>query len=200
MGLYLVPAHQDNIDASITKSVPSAFVLRYLRDPDFEQLVSASGGASNYYCWAMTERNRSKFMRMTPGDEVMLTVRDTGKFGFIGDVLHTVDCVEFGNGLWPSVPNDPWRLVYFLEDVEPIDIDKAMFLTHLGYKPNFPVFGTIRVRDENIVRILQNHSSVRKYVRALQTGDALAALNVDDNHAGEQKQETSPKEKFLRPK
>jgi hypothetical protein len=33
----------------------------------------------------MTESNRSKFMKMRRNDEIMLTVRDSGKFGFIGE-------------------------------------------------------------------------------------------------------------------
>ena len=39
MGLYLVPAHQDNIDVSISSGVQSAFLQRYLHDQDFQKLV-----------------------------------------------------------------------------------------------------------------------------------------------------------------
>src|SRR5947209_4086 len=100
MNIFLVPASRENIRATVEGSVPIEIARRYLRPTEFERLNQVLGPRDRFNCWAMTEGKRSTFVQMRPGDLVVMTLRNTGHFSYVAEILYTLESIELGNFLW----------------------------------------------------------------------------------------------------
>lgn len=172
MNLFLVPANKDNIGRSIAAPVAWKLLEGNLAPSQVAKIRGQYGDQTPVHCWAMTEGKRGTFSQMQTGDMALFAVKSTGKFNYKGLVALTLECpIEFGNNLWPFIPKDPWTLVYFLKDVVAIDIEKVRLVTDLGYQPNFPVYGAIRVGPERVKALIDSYGSLTKALEAMQAGE-----------------------------
>jgi hypothetical protein len=156
MNLFLAPGTEENLNRSIRKSVGRDVVAAHLSGDEIAALDRAAGNAS-LHCWATTQSKASVFEEMSPGDVVLFTQRATGKFNYLAHVIFKIDSESLGRALWSFVPNEPWRLIYFVEGVEEVGIDKTRLVTEFGYKSNFDVPGFIRVPSTRLTAVLDRH-------------------------------------------
>jgi hypothetical protein len=66
----------------------------------------------------------------------------------------------FGEALWPVVPGLPWKYIYVLDRVRRIDLPKDQLLRKLGYEPNYPVYGFIRVTPSRVREAVSSAGSI----------------------------------------
>ncbi len=165
--LFLVPADKSNIKQSIQKKVRFEDASLYLNHSDKNRLRSILGQDESFNCWAMTESNRSMFNRMEKGDYVLLTIKGTGKFDLVGKIKGKLESESLGNKLWSFTPGKPWSLIYLLDDLKAISIDKQKMVQLLGYKSNFPVYGSIRVQKQNLNVAIANYGDIESLINAL---------------------------------
>lgn len=164
MSLILAPAALENLEVSIISGVPRSEILSHLDDrarSDFEQFVPIG---QNAQCWAMTETRRAVFRAIHPGDEVMFTTKGTGRFSYIGSVVGQIESEALGNHLWPVVGAKPWKLIYFLNNIEPISVDKTRFVERIGFSKSFQVPGVIRVDRPQANAIQRKFGTFRAYL------------------------------------
>lgn len=167
IGLYLAPAHSENLKATILNAVPIAQLRDELSESNIEAIRKACGDASAVRAWAMTRNSRALYSTMRPGDVVMFTERGTGKFGYAGRVLLKIESRKLGERLWRDVPNLPWELIYLLGEVRQINASKAQILSELGYDPNFVVPGITRVPREKVQTAFAKQALVEQVLTSL---------------------------------
>ena len=129
MNLFLVPASSENIKETIVKAIDISIARRFMNPSEFKELKKLLGSKSQFNCWAMTESSRAKFEKMGRGDVVLITVKATGLFKYYGEVFYATESVKMGNYLWPFTPNKPWKLIYFLKNLQEINIDKSKLMS-----------------------------------------------------------------------
>ncbi|WP_457653116.1 hypothetical protein [Rhodocaloribacter sp.] len=165
--LFLVPASEENIRETILKKVHLNEVQARLTPDQREYLSRILGDGDDFYCWAMTEGKRSEFEAMKKGDIVLMTVKNTGQFNFKGTVIGKIENEELGKLLWNFVPNDSWRLIYFIDKIEQISCDKETLVRAIGYKENFAVPGVIKVKPDFKNAILSEYGSIDSFIEAV---------------------------------
>jgi hypothetical protein len=151
MSLYLVPANRKNLETSIEKDVKPEQLAPHV-SPEVMAEIQSRAGMDGIRCWAMrpSPTQRAHFKAMRPGDIVLLSEKDTGRFTHYAQVTFKLESKPFGDALWPVRGERSWELIYFLRNIRRISIPKSEFVTKLGYKANFDVAGTTLVQEERI--------------------------------------------------
>jgi hypothetical protein len=137
-------------------------------------LDRAAAGAG-LHCWAMTRGSLAKFTKMAPGDVVLFSQKASGKFNYLAHVIFKVESEALGRAVWSFVPGEPWRLIYFVEGVEGVDIDKVQLVTELGYDRNYVVPGVVCVPPVRLDPIIDRYGTVTAFLHAPSTGDLKPA-------------------------
>lgn len=168
--LFLIPASRENANKTLEGSVSFDFAARFLDQDQVDQLEQALGGQTLFRCWAMTENSRSYWEAMNVEDIVLITVKGTGKFNFEARVATVLDSERLGEELWPVVPGEPWNLIYVLQDVKKIEIEKAKLVQSLGFSDKYVVPGTIRVDPDRLRAATERYGSLDELLAELKTG------------------------------
>ncbi len=164
MNIYLVPASQENIDVSIRRPVDISVADRSLSAGDAVHLKRLLQGEQGFHCWALTESGGTLFTSMQQGDEVLFTVKDSGQFGFLGEIYWKVESERLGREVWTFVPGKPWSLIYFLRNIDVISVPKPFVLEAIGYSPKDKVQRARAVRSDLLMLFLQRHGSLREFL------------------------------------
>ncbi|GAA5072294.1 hypothetical protein GCM10025759_12070 [Lysobacter panacisoli] len=151
---------------TIKNPVPLERILPFLPPSEHERLRATFGEA--VAVWGVTPGktggNAKKWSRMQLGDMAML-YRDK-RFFFKGEVAYKVHSPALARELWQErADGATWEYVFFLNDLESVDIDVARFNAAAGYK------------DNNIIQgfnvLLPDHSAA-----------VMEALNIDPSVGG----------------
>jgi len=167
--LFLAPASEENLRNTIKRSIGFASIEKLLTDKDKQIIKSSVSNPSVLNCWAMTENNRAKFNEMSQGDIVIFSVKDTGKFLYSGKVVAKIENENFGKSQWDFVPTKPWKLIYFLEDIKNININRAKLVVALGYEKNYVVPGVIKVNPVARDTVLAKHGNMEAFINSFST-------------------------------
>lgn len=165
--LFLVPADKSNIKQSIQKKVNFNDASHYLSSAGKKKLNSILETENLFNCWAMTENNSSTFEQMERGDYVLMTVKDTGKFNYVGRIKGKFESESLGNKLWSFTPGKPWSLIYIIDNLKAVDINKKEMVQSLGYSPKYPVYGVIKVQDQNLKPTLEEYGNIETLINEL---------------------------------
>lgn len=162
--LFLAPAAEENLRKTIKRSIGFASIENLLTDKDKQIIKSSVSNPSVLNCWAMTENNRAKYNEMSPGDIVIFSVKDTGKFLYLGKVVAKIENENIGKSQWDFVPTKPWKLIYFLEGIKNINIDRTKLVVALGYNKNYVVPGVIKVNPVARDTVLAKHINMEAFI------------------------------------
>lgn len=166
-GLYLAPANEENLEATIIGSKRIDLAESHLTQEQFNELKQALNGKEKFRCWAMTKNSRSKFNVMNVGDLVLFTSKGTGRFSYSGRVICKLESAQLGKALWSVVPGLPWELVYFLDDVTHINVPKENLVRALGYDQGYVVPGILRVSSERVKNVVSMYGSIPNLITKL---------------------------------
>ena len=171
--LFLAPAREEDIRMTVQRAVPYARAERHILARQRIQLKRAIEDASTFNCYGMFERDRSVFESMRPGDYVLITVTRTGQFNVLARVVTKFESAELGRELWPVDEENARRkfgdrgdegearsLIYAIEDVQEVTIDKAKLNKALGYSPRYSLKGAMRVDPKRLEPQLVQFGSV----------------------------------------
>ena len=126
--LFLVPASDSNLRATIKKAVPFSRVQGIIPARTLDQLKQGFGDSDGFYCWAMTQGKRNVYNKMNDGDIVILKPngqqQNEGYFKYKGSVVFKAICPELGNFFWPS--GTGWELIYFFKKIKEITIKHSV--------------------------------------------------------------------------
>lgn len=163
MGLYLVPATRENLQQTIERELPSS--LADMIEPALRASLYRQAGIEGLRCWAMTVTNRPAFERMTPGDDVLLSEKGTGRFTHYGQVTGKTENRALGDRIWPYVGERPWELIYFLRNIRLISVPKTELVVELGYAPNDAVAGARWVEDRRVSAFVERYGKITDWLR-----------------------------------
>ncbi len=149
MSLLLVPATRENLEKSIEHQVDIGFAKKYLSD-EFVKNTLRQSGNEGIRCWAVTKNKRTLFDNISNGDEVLLTEKGTGLFTHYGIIIGKTQNESFGRALWPISGDNPWEYIYFLANIQKIQLDKKKLVVQLGYQESFIVPGSIMAKNDNL--------------------------------------------------
>lgn len=162
--LFLAPASKDHVEATVTRTVPYAKAERLILPRQRIQLKRAIEDASTFHCYGMSESNRSVFELMRPGDYVLITVTRSGQFNFLARVVTKFESEQLGRELWPvedgSDDRDTLSLIYAIEDIQEVTIEKAKLNKALGYSQKYALKAAMRVDPKRLEPHLVRFGSV----------------------------------------
>lgn len=170
--LWLCPASQENLDATIHTPVPfeKLDILRRLDDTIPQRCRRLYDPTANgFRCWALRRDPRAfGFFQnyMKTGSVCLFSVSGTGAFQVATQVVGKVqpcacnvanaDCCdrrrstrELAGELWPvNAGNDnPWELLFFTTQPYPIKIPKPQLVQAMGWSRNYGIPFTRPVID-----------------------------------------------------
>jgi hypothetical protein len=165
-GVFLAPANQENIARTIESPVQLSDLAKRLDQQTFESIRARLNGKTSFRCWASTVASRGAFDNMRTGDLVLLSPKGTGLFTYRARVTDKIESQALGDSLWPIVPNRSWALVYLLDDVRPIRLEKERLVAEFGYDRGFPVYGITRVSPERLESAIARRGSLEKVLQS----------------------------------
>jgi len=153
MAVFLVPADRSNLEASIEGAVSYELIVEHL--PDSANQIRRLSGIGGIHCWAMTNHRSKEFEFMQPGDDVLFSESGTGKFTHYGQVIYKTKSQNLGKALWPYKPAGEWENIYFLRNIQKLDVNKEELVVKLGYEPTFKVPGVIHIKEDRLAQFEQ---------------------------------------------
>lgn len=180
MSLYLVPATRENLECSIESAVPVAKLAPFVASNTITE-IQARAGVEGIHCWAMTSSpaQRAFFTEMKPGDIVLLSESDTRCFTHYAEVSFKLENKALGDALWPMKGANSWELIYFLRNIRHIRISKVEFVPKLGFKPNYAVFGSVRVTDEKVQAFESEYGHLEEWLGIAHSNKSVASLKAE---------------------
>jgi hypothetical protein len=177
MNIFLVPAPPENVKETLAKAVTFERAAKYLDHETLERLFGALGGQIPFHCWAATEGKNSKnFELMSRGDEFLFAVTGTGQFEWRAQLRTKFESEQLGRELWPhlgktgnqrSRGDKPWKLIYVVDNLTKIKMNKREVLKALGYTNPRDDLGSLRrVRDKKVINLIARFGSIDAFVRA----------------------------------
>lgn len=175
-------AYQDYLQSVNEGHDPSEFEA-YLPEHRIDTLTDPN--TENIHLWGSTVD--SKWRAVSPGD-IALVYRD-GRYIAQATVVGKDDNLELAEHLWrtggnPWDPENPWRYLTFLSDVEEIEVDMESFNQLVGYKGEYIPQGFTRVSDTRIESLEDQFESVETAVNEL-TGTGVRVHEVDPDETEE---------------
>ena len=158
MNLFLVPASQENVQNTVLNSVDLSVAEQFLNSSEFSRLQNVLSPQKRFHCWAMTEQSSSSYWTMQPDDVVLLTLKGSGLFNYMGRVFHKMKSQQLGKHLWPYTPREPWTLIDCLRNIEEISVDKVSLVSSLGFDTRYRVPGIVHVKRHRLDKILLGRS------------------------------------------
>jgi MoxR-like ATPase len=108
-----------------------------------------------------------KWLRLQSGDVAL--VYANGRFPLWGKVVAKARDAEVAERIWGRDQNDEtWALMFFLDPVEPCDVDRERFVRTLGYKDNYMPQGFEIAGADAQARIRHRYGSAEAFARSAQ--------------------------------
>jgi hypothetical protein len=157
---------------TIKNRVPLSRISRFLSSNLRYQLTSIFGDAP-IAIWGSQagERNREKFERMSPGDDVLIVEGDSIKL--IGKVAAKVESVDLSRELWTPITNragTSWELIYFIANPRELDVPFAEFCRLFGYREHFQLRGFTTVAPDRLNAFYAQYDDLYSVLVRIQQG------------------------------
>ena len=161
-------------------------VAPFLSDEDIEELEVTSE-ENRVHLWGSSVSG--KWQNVEAGD-VALVYHD-GQFVSRGKVLLLRENYDLAKSLWRDGvdhdrwdPDNPWKYLTFLTEVEETDVDIEAFNNLVGYDETYRPQGFTRVADNRLSSLTQEYDSVETALAEL-TGAGERVHHVDDDDVEE---------------
>lgn len=137
--------------------------------------------------------NIRNWNKIEKGDRVL--VYSQGKFVYYGMVLEKVHSPEIAEFAWgKDIRGETWEYIYFLYNLQEIDIDVVEFARFFGYKTNFIPQGFSFIREEIVTKCMNEFGGIDQAISFLTNSTLKATMgtfnNIVEQH-GERELESS---------
>ena len=177
--LYMPPGnrtamvhYEDTIRQKVDLERIQPFLTRALR----ERLVRVFG-PRRIAVWGSQAgpRNRSAFMGMTEGDDVLIIEGATVRF--IGKVAAKVESAALSHELWKPVRGggaQPWELIYFIANPKEVDVPFAALGELFGYAPTYQLRGFSSIASAKLETFCAQYGDLYSVIERLQAGAPIS--------------------------
>ena len=118
--------------------------------------------------------NRSKFDRMSEGDEILIVEGQTIKL--LGRVAAKDSNPALSRELWQNLHGgvtEGWNLIYFIANPREIELPFRKFCNLIGYKPDYQLRGLTRVEDERLSLFYDRYDDLYSILLRLKEGNRI---------------------------
>jgi hypothetical protein len=125
--------------------------------------------------------NRSKFERMTPGDEVLIIEGSTIKL--LGKIAATIVSADLSHELWHSIcpgGDDRWDLIYFIANPKEIDLPFTDFCKLVGYAENYQLRGLTLVSQDRLDAFYSRYDELYSILMLLKQRQPVYEVSPQD--------------------
>lgn len=189
-GIVIFTAGRQDAYEDYKRSVDEGHAIEelepYLSPEDSEELrVTSEDG--NAHLWGSSVPD--KWQNVEPGD-IALIYHD-GEFIARGQVTLLRENYELAEFLWKDTvnhdrwdPENPWKFLTFLSDIEEIAVDVEAFNELVGYDETYRPQGFTRVADHRLDQLREEYDSVETALAEL-TGTGEKVHHVDEKEVKE---------------
>lgn len=137
---------------TIRRKISPDRIHRYV-DQNLRRRLDSVFGDKPIAVWGSrdSDANRAKFLRMVPGDEILIVEGDTIKL--LGRIAATTVNPDLSRELWQNLRGDSrpgWDLIYFIGNPVEVDLPFSEFCDLLGYAPNYQLRGFTAVGPDKL--------------------------------------------------
>lgn len=167
--IFLAPRSNETAYKNYMSSMqgkPLNDFLPYLTDNEINSLQ----GNDRYFVWGTQPSLRSRWEKMELGDYVFFYAQ--GRFISVGRLRFKKYSEDLALSLWPKSTDsgEPWSCVFFVEDVQDINLPLPEFNDITGYSLK-ALQGFMQISSENAVaRIVAKYGSTDDFVSSLTSG------------------------------
>lgn len=172
--LYMPPGNPEamlHYRDTIQQRVPLDRLARYLPRDQLEQLKDLFGGKP-VAVWGSrnSPMNRSKFDRMSVGDDLLIVEGDTIRL--LGKVAHKTVNPGLSRELWKSLGgnDEGWDLIYFIANPVEIGVPFADFCRLFGYQTSYQLRGFTAVSDDRLAAFYERYDDLYSILLRLRAG------------------------------
>ncbi len=185
---------QKHLEDTIENKSP---IGRYsdLLDEDVLQELKRAGQAEEVNMWGAVpgDQNIPRWAKMEKGDKVL--VYSKGTFLYYGTILTKTHNRKLAEIVWDK-DNDgkTWEYIYFITDLQSINLDRTEFASFFGYKQNFVPQGFNRINSNTLDEIINNYGSINDAISFLTNSklkDTLIRFKGELETKGERELENS---------
>lgn len=175
--IFLAPRSNETAYKNYMSSMqgkPLDDFIPYLTEQEQRELR----GNDRYFVWGCQPSLRSRWEKMEHGDYVFFYAQ--GRFISVGRLRFKKYSEDLALSLWPksSESGEPWSCVFFVEDVQDINLPLAEFNDITGYSIK-ALQGFMQISSEGAIgNIITKYGSTDGFVEALTSG-------MDDRSLGE---------------
>ena len=165
--IFRVPVDTEHFADTIEKGKTYTEILPFVTSTDAKSLAEVTqNNILRYWGSIAGESNIRTFMQIEEGDEILFY--RGGKYIAIATIGFKTINPALARYSWGERKDKfTWEMMYFLEDVQTISINKKSVNTVLGYKENAPVMGFSMVNKETTSQFIKTYGSMANFVKQL---------------------------------
>ena len=164
--IFLAPRSGEQSSNNFEKTIEGGYQKIDLNKYLTAQDRAALKDYDTLYIWGNRPGNKTSWGKMNPGDYVFFYQR--GKIIWVGKLLYKTHNKSLADSLWGPYEykstKESWEYVYFLKDMQNVEIDYGVIRDSAGYKPNHVVQGFQPLNQTGIQTILKRYGSIEAFI------------------------------------
>ena len=195
--LYMPPGNAEamvHYQDTIRNRVPLDRVAPHVSPALTRKLQQVFGGRP-MAVWGSRDSsaNRSKFDRMSDGDEILIV--EGHRIKLLGRVAGKLVSPQLSAELWKNLRGDStegWDLVYFIANPREIDLPFAEFCRLFGYEEHLQLRGLTRVADDRLEMFYRQFDDLYSILVRLKSGARVQEVLEPTTFTGPPKRDEVP--------
>lgn len=192
--VFLVYMPPNNAEAmqhyhdTIQRRVPMERLSRFLPTEIAARLRRIFDGKS-IAVWGSRDgpANRSKFERMSEGDDLLIVEGSVIKF--LGKIALKVVSADLSRELWQNIGeqrDDGWDLIYFIANPVEVGVPFEKFCSLFGYRESYRLQGLTAVSREKLAEFHDRYDDLYSILMRMRAGQPIEVRDVSTRGEGDQ--------------
>jgi hypothetical protein len=164
--------YQDTIKNRVGITRIAAFI-----SPDLRAKLLSVFGSAPIAVWGSQAgpRNRSNFVRMAQGDDILIVEGDSIKL--IGKIAAKIESEELSRELWKPITgrgSSSWQLIYFIANPRELDVPFSEFRRLFDYSPSYQLQGFTTVAPDRLEAFYEKYDDLYSVLVRIQKGESVS--------------------------
>lgn len=192
--IFIAPCSRNNNKSAI----------RYLRETVFDGIspeeypeITELGYDEKTPVWGVVESKKATWDKMREGVDIVLFYSKSGVYTHLARIDKKYRNSDLAGKIWAPYeaggvttdPDDPWSLMFFLEDVKEVNIPADAVHDAFGYEMDYPL-GFMRPTDERHAACRSEYGSILKFLNQVSTQEQLKSNVISDTSSGQTDEKT----------
>ncbi|MDZ5782091.1 HNH endonuclease [Marinococcus luteus] len=155
----------------------------YEKDPEVYNALDRQGVSEWVYMWGATpgRMNIPRWEKLQLGDWMLVYSQKV--FLYAGQVVAKLHSREIAEEVWgANANNETWEYIFFLSDLQRIDVPVEKFNAFFGYKPNFVAQGFNNIDEGKFNLRREEYDSTLSMIQSLSEEFTLSEEYFEDDN------------------